>query len=200
MAAGKVAAARRPQAHVDRGRLPAREQQRPGQLEGEQLVGGGHQDGRLAAEPLQCELQVADRPVALLFGPGPVADQTGAEGRRLRLQVALQRRVEAVVGDDGDRFDESGAGEVVEQVGEDGTAADLDQRLRRIGEQRAHPGTMAGGKEDGIQGGAAAGSGAGRALGAAAAPLRRTLAPGSAGRGLAAGATRTGTTLNPSAA
>ena len=90
MLAGEVVAARGLHAHVD-GSLPLpRELQRRGQLEGEQLVGGGHQEIILATEPVECELQVAERSEPLLLGAGAVAEQTGGEAGRLRFQVALQ--------------------------------------------------------------------------------------------------------------
>ena len=107
-----------------------------------------------------------------------------------------------VVGHDGDSRDGAGAREVVEQVREDGTAADLDQRLRRVGEQRADAGAVARGEEHGIQGRAVEPAAAARAAGvpdsSVGAPLRVESVPGSAGTGTSAAATRTGTTVNPS--
>ena len=62
--------------------------------------------------------------------------------------MAAQRVVVAVVGNDQGRLDHAGACQVGEQVVDEGAAADLDQGLGRVREQRADARPVAGGQQD----------------------------------------------------
>ena len=64
--------------------------------------------------------------------------------------MAPQGVVVAVVGHDQRRLDHAGAGQVGEQVVDEGATAHLDQRLGRVREQRADAGPVAGGEQDGV--------------------------------------------------
>ena len=141
-------------AEGDRRGALAREAQRPGQLEGQQLVGGRHQHVAAAVQPAQGEVQVAQGAEPLLLAGGAVADHAGGERRSGGGQVALQGGVVAVVGHDQGRLDHTGAGQVGQQVVDEGATAHLDQRLGRVGEQRADAGPVAGGEQDRVHGSA----------------------------------------------
>ena len=200
--ASQMDAVRRLHAYVDRrGALP-RELQRARHLESEQLVGGGNQKILLTSDSVESELQIAECAEPLFRGAGAVAEQSRGEARRPRIQVAPQGGVMAVVGNDGDRSDGAGALEVVEQVREDGTTADLDQRLRCVGEQCADAGAVARGEQYGIQ---CPGVDPTPTTGETGAPglpstasSRTAPAPGADRDAPSAAATRTGSTVNPS--
>ena len=81
-----------------------------------------------------------------------VADQADRQRRGVGREVALEGGQESVVGDQGGRFDGAGAGDVGEQMVEQGAAADRNQRLRGVREQGAHAGAVAGGEQNRGQG------------------------------------------------
>ena len=116
MPAGKAQPVGHAHAQSDRRRALAREAQRLGQLEGQQLVGGRHQHVAAAVEPAQGELQVAQGAEPLLLAFGAVADHAGGQQRGGGCQVAPQGVVVAVVGHDQGRLDHARAGQVGEQV------------------------------------------------------------------------------------
>ena len=110
----------------------AREAQRLGQLEGQQLVGGRHQHVAAAVQPAQRELQIVQGAEPLVFARGAVADHAGGQRRSAGCQVAPQGVVVAVVGHDQGRLDHAGAGRVGEQVVDEEAPAHVDQRLGRV--------------------------------------------------------------------
>ena len=65
-------------------------------------------------------------------------------------QVAPQGVVVAVVGHNQGRLDHAGAGQVGEQVVDEGAPTHLDQGPGRLREQRADTGPVAGGEQDGV--------------------------------------------------
>ena len=111
MPAGEAPAVRHARAQGDRRRALAREAQRPGQLEGQQLVGGRHQHIAAAVQPAQGELQVAQGAEPLILARGAVADHAGGQQRGGGCQVAPQGVVVAVVGHDQGRLDHARAGQ-----------------------------------------------------------------------------------------
>ena len=129
-------------AQGDRRRALAREAQRLGQLECQQLVGGRHQNIAAAVEPAQGELQVAQGAKPLVPVRGAVADHAGGQRRCGAGQMALQGVEVALVGHDQGRLDHAGAGQVGQAVVDEAASVHLDPRPGRIREQRADAGPV----------------------------------------------------------
>ena len=102
MPACEMGATRQPHAYVYRRRALACPSQGGRKLEGKQFVGRGDEEILVTAEVVEREMQVTERAEPILFGAGPVGEQAGGEVRWVRVQVALQGGMVAVVGDDGD--------------------------------------------------------------------------------------------------